>query len=273
MQGKARVHEQQLNRPLFRPPAPAPRKAPLNLFKLLGVLSDNPLEAWTEAHFEQAFVRDGLPFMPAVVLSDPDAIKHVLLDNAANYRKDDLLLRILSPGLGQGLLTVEGEQWRRQRRAVAPMFARKTIYDFERPMQAAIDALVARWSRVSEDSDIDVAQDVTRLTLDVLQRTMFSESSELDPEEFRSAMRSYFDSIGRIDPLDALGIPQFVPRPTRRAERAALRFFQSAVDKIIEERRKRIDDGSRPAPHDLLALLLEAGDPHSGHPLSDVEIR
>jgi cytochrome P450 len=102
---------------------------------------------------------------------------------------------------------------------------------------------------------------------------MFSEGMELDPEEFRSAMRTYFDSIGRIDPFDALGLPEFVPRPTRRAERAALRFFRSSVDSIIKERRKRTSDGSSTAPRDLLTLLLEAADPHSGHPLSEAEVR
>ena len=91
------------------------------------MLQDNPLNAWTSEHFERPIVRDRLPFMRAVVVSHPAAIQHVLLENAANYRKDDLLIRILSPALSNGLLTVDGEQWRRQRRAVAPMFARRAI--------------------------------------------------------------------------------------------------------------------------------------------------
>jgi cytochrome P450 len=108
----------------FCPPAPAPRKTRLNLFSLLGVLRDNPLDVWTETHFEQGVVHDGLPFLSAVIVSDPDAVQHVLLDNAANYRKDDLLLRILGSGLRNGLLTVEGETCRRQRKAVAPIWPR-----------------------------------------------------------------------------------------------------------------------------------------------------
>ncbi len=257
----------------FCPPTPAPRDAPLNLFALLAVLGNNPLKAWTKAHFEQTLVHGGLPFMPAVVLNDPEGIQHVLLDNVANYRKDDLLLRILSPGLDNGLLTVEGEQWRRQRRALAPLFARKTIHGFAPAMTAAADALVARWSRLPDGSTVDIAKDVTLVTLDVLQRTIFSQGIERDTEEFRAAMRRYFDTIGRIDPFDVLGLPQFLPRPTRWRARAALRYFDSAVDAIIAKRRKLLADDRRAVPRDILSLLLDASDPQSGQPLDEAELR
>jgi cytochrome P450 len=52
--------------------------------------------------------------------ASPAAIKHVLLDNAANYQKTEITRRILEPGLGRGLVTSEGETWRRHRRTMAP---------------------------------------------------------------------------------------------------------------------------------------------------------
>jgi cytochrome P450 len=259
-----------LNQTAFRPPAPAPRKARLDLLSLLGVLRDNPLEVWTEAHFEQAVVHDGLPFLPAIVLSDPNAIRHVLLDNASNYRKDDLLLRILGAGLRDGLLVVEGESWRRQRKAVASVFARRTIYEFAPAMRCAIDELLARWSRFPEGHVVDVAREVTLLTLNVLQRTIFSQGLARESEQFRDAMRSYFDSLGRIDPFDALRFPGFVPRLTRFAQRSALRFFDRAVDAMIEDRRRLVARGDRDIPRDLLTLLLDAADQHA---LGEAEVR
>ena len=254
----------------FRPPAPAPRKRPLDLLSLLGVLRDNPLEVWTEAHFEQPVVHGGLPFLSAVVLSAPDAIQHVLLENAANYRKDDLLLRILGAGLSDGLLTVEGDKWRRQRKAVASIFARRTIHEFAPAMQCAIDDLSVRWSQLPDDGIVDVAQEMTLLTLDVLQRTVFSQGLGHDAEQFRDAMRCYFDSLGRIDPFDALGLPAFLPRPTRFGERSALRFFDAAVDTIIAQRRRLVARERGDVPRDLLTLLLEAADQHA---LSEAEVR
>jgi cytochrome P450 len=128
----------------FSVPAPKSGKRP-GLLRLLAILHDNPLGAWTAEHFERPIVRDRLPFMSAIVVSDPTAVQRVLLENAANYRKDDLLLRILSPALSNGLLTVDGEQWRRQRRAVAPMFSRRAIDTYAGPMKDVADALVRRW--------------------------------------------------------------------------------------------------------------------------------
>jgi cytochrome P450 len=263
----------ELNKVFFRPPAPEPGDNPLSLLALLSVLRSNPLEAWTKAHFEQPIVRGGLPFMPAVVVSDPAAIQRVLVENVANYRKDDLLLRILSPGLGNGLLTVDGEQWRRQRHAVAPMFARKAIHNFAPQMTATADELVARWSDLPDGSIVDVAQEVTRVTLDILRRTIFSHGIGRDTEEFREAMRTYFDAIGTIDPFDALGLPAFLPRLSRWSARPALQFFNSAVDAIIAERRRLVAEEPDRVPRDILTLLVEARDPHSGLALSEGELR
>ncbi len=76
---------------------------------------------------------------------DPAAVRRIFLDNAANYRKDDLQLRILRPGLGNGLLTAEGEDWRIQRRALAPLFSPRQTAEFapavHRVGQAAIERM------------------------------------------------------------------------------------------------------------------------------------
>ena len=76
-----------------------------------------------EAHFEEPVVAGGLPFGRAIVVSEPAAIRRVLLDNAGNYEKDWMQRRILSAGLADGLLSAEGHQWRVQRRALAPLFS------------------------------------------------------------------------------------------------------------------------------------------------------
>ena len=65
----------------LRPPAPAPRAQALGPLALLRVLARNPLEAWTEAHFEQPVVASGLSIGRVVVVNDPAAIRRVLLEN------------------------------------------------------------------------------------------------------------------------------------------------------------------------------------------------
>src|SRR5712675_1592297 len=198
----------------FRPPAPLSRREAFGPIALLRALRVNPLEAWTREHIENPVVIAKLPFGRVAVVSDPGAIQRGLLENAANYRKDLLQRRIVAGALNNSLLTAETEQWRFQRRALAPMFARKTVQGFAPAMVQAADALVARWRRWNGEI-VDAAAEVTRVTLDVLRQTIFSDGLGRDTEDFRAAIRSYFDTIGQIDPFDLLNLPDVVPRLTR----------------------------------------------------------
>ena len=145
-------------------------------------------------------------------MSDPALIKHVLVDNAANYPKDRLQHRVLSSGLGRGLLLAEGELWRRQRRALAPLFAPRTVAGFEAAMSDVAVDLVRRWDRQRDGRRLDIAQEMARTTLRVLARTIFSEGLSRKAEEFAEAVTHYLEAMGKIDPLDILDMPSWIPR-------------------------------------------------------------
>lgn len=256
----------------LHPPAPTPRLKSLGPLALLRVLASNPLEAWTKAHFEKPIVMGGLSIGRVALVSDPAAIRRVLMDNSQNYHKDWLQRRVLSAGLSNGLLTAEGQQWRMQRRALAPLFARRTVLSFSVAMIDAAAALVERL-KLRDGQIEDIAVEATRLTLDVLERTMFSDGLGRSPEEIRLAMKHYFEAIGRLDPFDVLGLPNWVPRLSRWKLRPMLRLFESAIDAIVSTRRRRIAEDPGGVPRDILTLLLEARDPETGEGLSEVEVR
>jgi len=239
---------------------------------LLRVLASNPLEAWTKAHFEKPIVMGGLSIGRVALVNDPAAIRRVLMDNNQNYHKDWLQQRVLSAGLTNGLLTAEGQQWRTQRRALAPLFARRTVLSFSAAMIDAAAALVERL-RLRDGQIEDMAVEATRLTLEVLERTMFSDGLGRSPEDIRVAMKHYFEAIGRLDPFDVLGLPNVVPRLSRWKVRPMLRLFESAIDTIVSTRRRRIAEDPGGVPRDILTLLLEARDPETGEGLSEVEVR
>ena len=113
---------------------------------------------------------------------------------------------------------------------------------------------------------------MSRMTLEVLEQTLFSQGLGREPSAFQRSVTSYFDTIGRLDPLDLVGAPSFLPRFGRRRGRPALMFFAQAVDDIIDNRRALIDSGAE-APRDLLTLLLSARDPESGRGMSDEDMR
>jgi cytochrome P450 len=159
-----------------------------------------------------------------------------------------------------------------QRRALAPLFARKTVMNFSTAMLDVANGLAERLA-LREGEVVDIAVEATRVTLEVLERTIFSDGLGRAPEDIRLAMKGYFETIGRIDPFDMLGVPDFAPRPGRRKLRPMLRVFESAIDTIISARRERIAADPDGAPRDILTFLLNAADPETGEALSEAEIR
>lgn len=260
-----------LEAPFFRPPAPKPLQEPPGLLSFLWALRRNPLTTWTERHFSEPIIEGDGVLGRMIVVSDPAIIRHVLVDNVANYRKDDLQLRVLAPGLGRGLLTAEGEEWRLQRRTIAPLFPPRMVAGFFPAMVESAERLVRRWRRRPEGREVDVSLEMTRVTLDVLERTIFTQGVARDPDALGRAITRYFEGLGRIDPADIFGMPSWIPRIGRWRAKPAIRFFEDLVAELIRNRKDLLARGE-PAPHDLLTLLLEAADPETGKGLTDVEV-
>lgn len=256
----------------YRPPAPVPRARRLGVLRLIPVLKRNPLECWATEHFEKPLLAGGLPIGQVVLVNDPDAIRRVLLENAPNYRKDRFQRRVLSAGLGEGLLSAEDDSWRVQRRTLAPLFSHRMVAQFAPAILQAVNALVERW-RYHDGATIDVAAEMACLTLRVLERTIFSDGFGCKPEEARRAMVTYFETVGRIDPLDLLGLPSWIPRVHHLRVRPVLRFFDRVIDELIATRRRRVAEQPDGTPQDILTLLLAAIDPYTGEHMSEAEVR
>jgi hypothetical protein len=124
-------------RAALRPPAPRPLRRPPDLFTFFKAARENPLASWTEEHFEKPILAAQGVLGRVTVLSDPAAIRHVLVENASNYRKDDLQRRVLAPGLANGLLTAEvrngGPSAVRLRRSSRPVTSPASHAPWTRP--------------------------------------------------------------------------------------------------------------------------------------------
>lgn len=255
----------------FRPPAPRPREKPLGLLGRLATLRRNPIEIWTKLHYEVPVMVSKTALGYRAVVSYPAGVRRIFLDNVANYRKDDFQLRVLRPGLGNGLLTADGEDWRVQRRSLAPLFTPRQIAAFADAMAEATREGVERLRRC-DGRRIDMSDQMARLTLEILEHTLFSSGLGRHPGEFQQAVTRYFDTIGRVDLMDLLGLPQFLPRFGRRKGRATLEWFGKAVEDIVSARRKLIAEGGT-VPRDILTLLLEAQDPETGRGMPEDDLR
>src|SRR6202042_2840746 len=233
---------------LFIPPYPPRPARPRGSLSLLLALQRSPIEVWWAGDFERPVSIGRTIFGLRAAAHDPAAVRRVFLDNSANYRKDDLQLRILRPGLGNGVLTAEGEDWRVQRRALAPLFSPRQTAEFAPAVHRVGQAAIERMMRRRDGAVADVGAVMSRLTLEVLEQTLFSQGIGREPSAFQRAVSSYFETIGRIDPLDLLGAPAFVPTLSGRRGRGA-------------------------APRDLLALLLSAKAPENGRGIAEADVR
>jgi len=93
----------------FHPPAPKPHRRPLNALEFVWTMARNPLAIWSEAAFEEPVIKSEWLGVPTFIVSDPTAVRHVMVDNAKNYIMQPLRQRVLRPILRDGLLTAEGE--------------------------------------------------------------------------------------------------------------------------------------------------------------------
>ena len=261
-----------------RPPAPVPRERPLNPLELLHGLWTNPLATYTRRAFEEPVVLSKSLLGELAVVSDPTAIRHVMVDNAANYRKDELQRRVLqaSDEGGNSLLTAEGDDWRQQRRALAALFTPRAVAEFLPAMRQSARWILDRWAPLRPGRRVDVAAEMSQLTLDVLTRTIFPSGLGRDPVDFARAMADYFDVIGRVHPLDVLGAPKWIPRVGRPQIRRSQGFFEAAVEDLVSSRRAWLathEGAAETTGLDLLTRLLIARDPQTGAGLGEAEIR
>ena len=184
-----------------------------------------------------------------VLLNDPAALRRVLVANADGYGFPAIRQRLLRPTLRDGLLTAEGEAWRRARRSLAPLFAPSAIRGLAPAMR---DHAMAHASRYRDGARIDAADDMLDLAYDVMATTLFSGEIAGDPERTARRFERVIATLGRVDPLDLLGAPAWVPRPLKWRGAAANATLRATVRRTVRARRSMAGRG------DLLDILLAA---------------
>jgi len=204
-----------------------------------------------------------------LMVNDPVGVKRVLVDNVANYPKRALERRFFSMAFGDGLIGSEGDLWRAHRRTMAPAFDPRSVAAYAPAMTATAEAFRARWDALAPGAVVDIADEMTALTLQIISRTMFSTDSDeimtLVDETLRRAHASL--NIGLLDL-----IPLLAPSRDRRrsaAIAAVVAELDRAVEKLIGERERAPDAH----PVDLLARLVAAKDRETGARLTAREVR
>ncbi len=198
------------------------------------------------------------------LLNHPDFIRDVLVTHNRNFVKSRGL-EMAKRFLGEGLLTSEGEFHRRQRRLAQPAFHRQRINAYAEVMTEYAERTRERWR---DGETLDIWQEMMRLTLAIVGKTLFDADVEAEATEIRAALTDVMQLFERItNPFG--GLLEKLPLPGNIRWLKAKQRLDSTIYRIINERRASGEDRG-----DLLSMLLLAQDEEGdGGSMTDEQLR
>ncbi|KAG0363480.1 hypothetical protein BGX24_004881 [Mortierella sp. AD032] len=269
--------------PLRRIPGP-PNKSKHNKYHipLMGLFFDLIQEEpgrkyrdWIE-QYGGIFCHRGLFNAQQVVLGDPKAIQHVFSTHAYDYPKSDRAIRLLSQVVGKGVLLVEGDVHRIQRKMLNPAFSHKHIKEMVPTMAVPAEMLGRIWEdRVDQSEEnaveFDIVDNLSACTLDIIGRAGFGYDFQAltNPDnELSHAYRQLFVSASPMIQLLRLFVPFYVDIPFKhnRIRKQSARTIDRVTTRIIQEKRVQIaakgssEDGNQGDGKDLMSILIRANE-------------
>jgi cytochrome P450 len=228
----------------------------------LGPLNNNPLEYFTMVAREYGDIA-GMRVLNfrTIFVNHPGIIEEVLVTNARKYSKGRVL-RANRHVFGEGLLTSEGEFWLRQRRLAQPAFHRDRIASYAATMVDYTERMLNGWR---DGEERDAHQDMMRLTLQIVGKTLFDADVEGDAQEVGKSLELLLEIGANF--RRTIFVPHWLPTATNLRVKREVAQIENILYRIIGERRASGRDAG-----DLLSMLLSARD-EDGSRMTDRQLR
>ncbi len=237
---------------------PGPQELPI----VGGLMSfaDDPLtHLRTLAEHHGPMVRFSFLGRRFLLVSDPDLVREVLVEQADIFQKSQRDVHILSKFLGKGLLTNAGDSHKRQRKLAQPAFHARRIQAYADTMVAYTAAMLDGWSTGERR---DLAEEMRQLTLYIVAKTLFDAD--------RQQMAGFVADVGAaMHDLQAISdaefneivpLPDWLPIPRNGRRRRASATLDATIRQVVDRRRAQAIDGQPPDKGDLLSMLMLAHD-------------
>ncbi|MGD2040470.1 MAG: cytochrome P450 [Anaerolineae bacterium] len=245
--------------------APGPQGLPL--IGSIGTLrAKGPLDFWFDLWQEYGDVARA-QMGPQLLMQfvRPEHVQHILVKNKDNYVKGPSHDSLRIP-LGTGILTAEGDLWRRQRRLMSPTYTPRAVQRFADIMLDATDRMLARWREIPAGKPVAINLEMMRLAMSVISRSIFTVDIGQDFVEAGQALTQILDFASQRS-VALLTLPLSVPTPGNQRLNRALATIDQFLYGIIADRRRK------PPGDDLLSLLMEARDEETGEAMSEKQLR
>ena len=201
---------------------------------LFGERMRNTIYGWPEPAFDEFYRKRRILGFNVHIVTDPDMVGRVLLDNKENYIRPRIAQRILSPLIGNGLLSSEGEDWKKQRRIVAPTFAPGAVAK----MTGAIAHVAARqtdgWLRGT--LRVDMARVATDATMQIIADTLFSSDARLTARAAGQHIENLVMASGQARISTILGLQNFDLTPMMARARRGRTYLRNTLTEMVRER-------------------------------------
>lgn len=252
----------------IRPPGPSTRWWGLPLLRRMRQDYLGFVTGLQRTHGDLSFMRLGAE--AAYDVFDPVLVRAALVDQADHLIRWERGIEIFEQAFGQSVLVTEGDVWQRQRRMLTPGFSPRRVQGYAELMVAAArGALDGAVPSGQPSADVDMTELTSRLTMDVILRTLFSQPDQGESREAAAATQVLSRTAMR-EMFLPFTLPDWLPLPGKRAKRWALRSLNGLVARHIAARRAMPPDQ---APQDdLLAMLLAVRDEETGQGLSAAEL-
>ncbi|MGB0843867.1 MAG: cytochrome P450 [Alphaproteobacteria bacterium] len=258
--------------PLLRPAAPVPPVYDPNRFSWVKYLKGgaNILNEWDEKHYSSPTHAVSIAGLKLIYLNDDALISQVLQDTTGKFVRSKLQAQILDPILGQGLLSVDGEVWRKQRKVMAPVFQPRQVADFEEHMRQSTERLVDQWTETPPRRALDVIPAMSSLTLDFIANALFG---GLEAEQHKMLANNTHRGLSRVPMLNAALLLNPFKSHNQSISRFTFRKQIRQLDEIAQNFVRRYRDGGSSEQNTLLARLIEAQEAEQNSAIDQIYVR
>lgn len=201
---------------------------------LFGERLRNTIYGWPEPAFDEFYRKRRILGFTVHIVTDPDMVGRVLLDNKENYLRPRIAQRILSPLIGNGLLSSEGEDWRKQRRIVAPTFAPGAVVKMAGTIADVAARQTAGWLKGAIRTDM--ARAATDATMQIIADTLFSSDARLTARVAGEHIDNLVLASGQARVSTLLGLQNFDLTPLMVRARRGRVYLRNTLTAMVRER-------------------------------------
>lgn len=201
-------------------------------------------------------------FFQVYCLNHPDHVRQVLTRAWPEYSKNTIDYRVISTTLGKGLVTNDGPDWARQRRLMQPVFANRQIDRFDTVINDMTATLAAAWQAQPGDEPRWLDRDMSRVTFQVVSRTLFGADSDDLADEMVGILEILNQHPLRFSAL--MTMFPWIPLPSNRRFVRTKARLDDIVTGLVQSHRRgdNISDN-------IVGRLLAARDEDSGAGMDD----